>query len=138
MAKPGKDEARLEQELAALPSLPRQELLERYHSLYKTPAPARISQPLLRLAIAHRLQVQVHGGLSPAVQKRLMSGDKRPKVQAGAGTLLVREWQGVHHTVAVQADHVEYAGNTYRSLSEVARHITGVRRSGPAFFGLRG
>lgn len=54
-----------------------------------------------------------------------------------AGTRFVREWQGQLHEVAVLDKGLEYKGHTYRSLSEIAREITGTRWSGPAFFGLK-
>ena len=53
------------------------------------------------------------------------------------GTRLVREWQGREHAVTVLTDGFEYLGRPYKSLSAVARAITGTRWSGPAFFGLR-
>ncbi len=53
------------------------------------------------------------------------------------GTILLREWHGVNHRVAVLGGGVEYRGQRYRSLSEVARTITGSRWSGPLFFGLK-
>ncbi len=53
------------------------------------------------------------------------------------GTILVREWQGNAHRVTVLGDGVSFNGKRYRSLSEVAREITGSRWSGPRFFGLR-
>jgi hypothetical protein len=59
--------------------------------------------------------------------------------QAGAltpGSRLVREWHGRSHTVEVGDNGFLYAGRRYRSLSEVARAITGARWSGPRFFGL--
>ena len=54
-----------------------------------------------------------------------------------AGTRLTREWQGEEHQVTVLADGFEYRGQRYRSLSVIARTITGVRWSGPRFFGLK-
>ena len=53
------------------------------------------------------------------------------------GTRLVREWHGVTHTALMHADGIEWRGQRYRSLSVVARKITGARWSGPRFFGLR-
>jgi Protein of unknown function (DUF2924) len=53
------------------------------------------------------------------------------------GTRLVREWYGVTHTALIHADGIEWRGQRYRSLSVVARKITGARWSGPRFFGLR-
>ena len=53
------------------------------------------------------------------------------------GTRLVREWDGVEHCVTVLADGFEYDGRSFRSLSAIARAITGTRWNGPLFFGLR-
>ena len=56
---------------------------------------------------------------------------------AQSGTILIREWQGTAHRVTMLDDGVSFNGKRYRSLSEVAREITGSRWSGPRFFGLR-
>jgi hypothetical protein len=56
---------------------------------------------------------------------------------AQTGTILVREWQGIAHRVTMLDCGVSFKGKRYRSLSEVAREITGSRWSGPRFFGLR-
>ena len=65
----------------------------------------------------------------------------RPSLRKGdrpiAGTRLIRQWQGVEHCVTVLDDGFEYEGARYRSLSAIARAITGTRWNGPAFFGLR-
>jgi hypothetical protein len=50
--------------------------------------------------------------------------------------VLIREWHGIAHQVTVGEDGIVYRGAAYRSLSEVARLITGARWSGPRFFGL--
>ena len=60
-----------------------------------------------------------------------------PPISLKSGTRLVREWRGVTHTVLIHADGIEWRGQRYRSLSVVAREITGARWSGPRFFGLR-
>ena len=54
-----------------------------------------------------------------------------------AGTRLLREWQGVEHTVTVLAEGYEWQGRPYRSLSAIARAITGTRWNGLVFFGLK-
>jgi Protein of unknown function (DUF2924) len=61
----------------------------------------------------------------------------KPSVSLRPGTRLVREWRGVTHTALIHADGIEWRGQRYRSLSVVARKITGARWSGPRFFGLR-
>jgi hypothetical protein len=86
------------------------------------------------------------GGLEPATQRLLdriaVGGSKNllkrvPNQSAGAGTILVRQWGGVTHRVLVLDDGVAYRKRRYKSLSEVARAITGARWSGPLFFGLK-
>ncbi len=64
---------------------------------------------------------------------RRIRGDDKPV----AGTRLVREHQGVEHTVTVLQDGYEWQGRPYRSLSAIARAITGTRWNGWAFFGLK-
>jgi hypothetical protein len=61
-----------------------------------------------------------------------------PQRRASAGTVLIRQWRGVSHRVTVLDSDVVYRGQRYKSLSEVARPITGSRWSGPLFFGLKG
>ncbi len=97
--------------------------------------------------LAYRLQEKALGGLKPSTAKRLralaeepMNGKKSadsPMLRPKSGTRFVREWQGQLHEVSVLDTGLEYNGHTYRSLSEIAREITGTRWSGPAFFGLR-
>jgi hypothetical protein len=59
------------------------------------------------------------------------------RTQLKAGTVLVREWHGVSHRVTVLDDGFDFRGERFRSLSEIARKITGVRWSVPLFFGLK-
>jgi hypothetical protein len=95
---------------------------------------------LLQLAIAWELQVAVHGGLPRRTEERLayLAGESSSDQKPAPGMRLVREWNGVLHTVAIDEDgQVHWNGKTWRSLSEVARAITGTRWSGPAFFGLK-
>jgi hypothetical protein len=61
-----------------------------------------------------------------------------PQRRTSAGTVLIRQWRGVSHRVTVLETDVVYRGRRYKSLSEVARAITGSRWSGPLFFGLKG
>jgi hypothetical protein len=64
-------------------------------------------------------------------------GRQRARTELKPGTRLVREWHGVTHTVLILEDGVEWKGMRYRSLSVVAREITGAHWSGPRFFGLQ-
>jgi hypothetical protein len=131
-----RDPLSLEKLISGLAGDDRAALLDRYRQIYGAEAPKRISRSLLVAAIAYRLQVQAYGGIKPSVRQALVSGSPRRRAP-GSGTVLIREWHGQHHTVNVRSDGVEYRGQRFRSLSEVARLITGQRRSGPAFFGLK-
>jgi len=109
------------------------------------PSPSLRRGPLVR-AIAYALQERALGGLKLSTDRLLDrvgkadSGESRKpmgKPRAAAGTVLIREWGGVSHRVTMHEDDVVYDGHHYKSLSEVARAITGARWSGPLFFGLR-
>jgi hypothetical protein len=124
--------------LTSLHQLGRDELLERFQSHYDRPAPTKLSRPLLELAIGYHLQANASSGLKPAIRQQLLSGRATPITPAPSpGTVLIREWQNQSHAVTVYADGVEYQGQRFRSLTEVAFRITGQKRSGPAFFGLK-
>jgi len=115
--------------------------------LYRTEAPTRIGRALLLQAVAYRLQERVLGGIKPSTRRLLerVAEDnigRRPPTETitttiTPGTVLIREWHGASHRVTVLKDGVLLRGARYRSLSEVARKITGSRWSGPRFFGLR-
>ncbi len=109
--------------------------------------PKHQSADLLRRRLAYELQVRAYGGLRPDIRRRLsklhraFSADPNYTPQAGQrlkpGTLLTREWKGVTHQVSILVEGFEYSGEYYPSLSEISQRITGTKRSGPAFFGLR-
>jgi hypothetical protein len=137
----------LTDELAEVRGLHPTALKQRWRVLYRTEAPVRIGQALLLQAVAYRLQERVLGGLKPSTRRLLERAaedkvDRRPPTEAPAarvtpGTVLIRERHGTSHRVTVLGDGVLLRGARYRSLSEVARKITGTRWSGPRFFGLR-
>jgi len=129
-------------ELARLKSLSRLELMAEWKKVWGSEAPFNISQNLLLLAFAYRLQEQIYGGLKPHIKAKLrqIAGGHtkiQPVPQIKSGTRLLREWRGSTHEVLVLGDGVQYRGEKYRSLSEVAKVITGSKWSGPVFFGLR-
>jgi len=139
---PNSDTSRLARDLASLASLPRAELLKLWRKLYGAPPLPRTSRSLMIRAVAYRMQERALGGL-PRGTRRILEGlGERVSTEAAPralrpGTLLVREWQGTVHQVIVTETGVIYRGQIYRSLSEVARVITGSRWSGPRFFGLK-
>jgi hypothetical protein len=138
-------------QIAELPTLPQARLKALWREYFGTEPPAYRKGFLVR-RLAHRIQELTYGGLSPAHQARLEAliadeeapGNGRKQNTAPAkgerlllGTRLVREWKGVAHEVTVIEGGFEYQGRRYRSLSAVARAITGTRWNGPLFFGLR-
>ncbi len=137
----------LTEELAELRGLDSDALKQRWRALYRTAAPVHIGRALLLQAVAYRLQERVLGSLKSSTRRLLERAaednvHRRPLTDAPTtmvtpGTVLIREWHGVSHRVTVLEDGVLLRGARYRSLSEVARKITGTRWSGPRFFGLR-
>lgn len=137
----------MSRDLAALLALPLDALKERWQALYGSPPPPRLGRALMIRAIAYRMQEQALGGLGAATRRRLVrvaeeiGAGRAPSPTPSAikpGTRLLREWQGVVHEVIVLEDGVQYRGEIWKSLSAVAREITGTRWSGPLFFGLKG
>jgi hypothetical protein len=128
--------ARIDDELAALIDLPDAALGEEWRKVYRS-APPRISPDLLRGGIAYRLQERAYGKLSPQVARMLTSGG-RAAPEVSAGTRLVREWNGRTIDVVATDRGMVWEGRTYRSLSAIAREVTGTAWSGPRFFGIGG
>lgn len=107
-------------------------------------APPAMTADLKRRAIAYRLQEKVSGSLPASVLRRIKTivafGSSNDTCAAGCpskpGTRFVREWNGNTLVVTKTEDAYGYNGSNYRSLSEIARVVTGTRWSGPRFFGL--
>lgn len=141
------DSAKLSAGVAQLKVLDLHELRARWRQLYATAPPPRFSRDLLRRAVAYRMQELVLGGLKPATRRLLQrvadeSRSRKPiklaplrKLEPGA--ILVREWKGTKHRVVILESGVRFREQRYRSLSAVARVITGNHWSGPLFFGLK-
>ena len=135
----------LASEIASLSKLSIDELRERWKAMFGK-APSRdISRSFLTRAIAYRLQEKAFGGLKPSTQRMLAefaydgangTAAVRSRI-VRPGAVLVREWRGISHQVSVLEKGFCLRGKRYRSLSGVAREITGTRWSGPLFFGLK-
>jgi len=133
--------------LASLESSPIKALKQQWRALYGSEPPHRISRELLVRAVAYRIQEQAFVGLKPSTRRLLirLGNDARsgqplkfePATTASAGTVLVRDWHGTAHEVKVLDQGVLYKRKRYRSLTEVAKLITGAHWNGPRFFGLR-
>jgi hypothetical protein len=124
-------------------------LKDRWRELFGGEPPP-YNRRFLESRLAYRLQELAHGGLSADLNRRLaaIAADlpaKGGKAAAGrakgdrpvAGTRLIREWKGAEHAVTVRDTDFEYAGRPFKSLSAVARAITGTRWNGLVFFGLK-
>ena len=141
------DSEKLANELTGLGRLSDEKLNQHFKIVYRADPPQRMRRALLIQALAYRLQEQALGGLKPATRRLLASvaddATARRTLQVPherkikPGTTLLREWHGVQHRLTVLEDGVQFGGERYRSLSEVARKITGSRWSGPLFFGLK-
>lgn len=132
-------------ELEALAGIDLDAVRYRWRKRFNT-APPKVSAGLLRLALAYDVQSSVMGGISSASEALLrtyaaahQTGAKAVRLRtAQPGMRLVRAWNGNAHVATVnEAGEIEWQGRTWRSLSEVARAITGTHWSGPKFFGLR-
>ena len=138
--------ARLDDQLEELRNCSSSVLREQWRSVFRTVTPD-LAPDLMRRAIAWRLQERFHGGLAPSVMKAITALQMRMARDGGTGaiaaptlkpgTRLVREWHGKTYNVLVCDAGYEHDGRRYRSLSQIAREITGAAWSGPRFFGLK-
>jgi hypothetical protein len=132
-------------QVAALPKKTMPELRQMWRELFDKEPPG-FSRSYLISRLAYRIQELAYGGLKPATRARLdtladgldpKAARKRVLNGPVAGTQLIREWRGVEQRVTVLIDGFEWEGRRYKSLSAVARAITGTQWNGPLFFGLR-
>jgi hypothetical protein len=131
----------LKAEIAVLFDLPRRGCVARWIEILGAAPPKTLTKDLLVRGIAYEMQTRQLSGLTAAEKKRLVAlaqGRRNPSPGAlRTGTRLYRSWQGVTQEVLVLEGGYSWRGETYASLSEVARAITGTRWSGPRFFGLK-
>jgi hypothetical protein len=128
---------KLETELIRLAGLPLADLRNEWQAAYGGDAPT-ISPALLRLGIAYRWQEKALGKLPARVAQRLSGGRTERPTPLSPGTQLVRGWNGRTVSVMVTEGGFSFEDQTYRSLSAIAREVTGTAWSGPRFFGLDG
>lgn len=138
----------LNQQLVSLPNMERKDLLVLWQKLFDKPASPSLRREVIVPILAYRLQERAFGGLKASAVRQLRAlvecepnGPKQVGFSAmrnKVGARMVREWKGKLHEVSVFPEGYEYNGQTYRSLSVIARAITGTRWSGPVFFGIKG
>ena len=124
-------------QLAALKTAPVGELKQKWRDLFEREPPP-YNRRFLENRLAYRIQELAYGGLTPETLERLDAladelDGKAPKRRFAqqsrpiAGTRLIREWKGVEHCVTVRQEDFEYQGRPYKSLSAIAKHITGTQ-----------
>jgi hypothetical protein len=134
-------------QVADLSTLPMPELWTLWDHFFKR-RPENPNRNYLQSRVAYKLQEQAFGGLPADTERRLVNIGMRHsriksrqiarEIELAPGTVLIREWGERDHKVTVTAEGTfEYMGKFFKSLSAVARHISGTQWSGPLFFGLR-
>jgi hypothetical protein len=134
-------------EIEELPHLRTSKLRDLWQELFAKPVHPKLRRDLMIPVLAYRIQEKAYGGLKPSIRKRLQKlaeeleldpkAKLQPNRQLKTGTKLIRQWQGETHEVLVVDRGFDYRSKRYKSLSEIARQITGTRWSGPLFFGLK-
>jgi hypothetical protein len=136
----------IRKEIQDLEASPLPKLREAWAQRYGKPVPAPTCRKLLLRLLAWRIQANAFGGHKPEVLQILNEPivrraktptDAHTDMKLRIGTVLKREWLGRERQVVVKADGFAYEGKMYRTISEVARAITGTKWSGPRFFGLK-
>jgi DUF2924 family protein len=145
-------ERTVETEIAHLRDLGFEGIRARWRTAFKREAPAHLQKHLLFAMVAYRLQAEVFDDLDVETLRFLRQVDRTSSQAAvvplterfeqcnrgpSLGTIVTREWNGRHHRVMVLEEGFAWEGRTYKSLSEIAKAITGTKWNGPRFFGLR-
>ena len=141
------NENSLSSELAAIAMMTYTELHLAWRRHYRAVPPKKMGRDILELGIAWKIQENKLGGLGAAVKRQIAelartmeakSDLAKPRaISLKPGARLLRTWEGVTHEVMVVDDGFIWLGKMWRSLSVIAREITGTRWSGPRFFGLK-
>ncbi len=120
----------------------RQQLAKEWEKVFRCPAPKASGKRVLLGALSYEIQSGKAAGMKASAKRRLfshLSEVRKPQTNASKlqiGTRLVREWNGAKHVVDVIEGGFVWNGQIFKSLSAIAREITGARWSGPRFFGL--
>jgi hypothetical protein len=138
---------RLSARIEALPNLNKAQLIAIWAENFSNDPPSTLRKELMVPLLAYRMQEREFGGLSHTARRRLReialslkgNGPSQEKSDSApqTGARLIRLWRGETHEVISTGSGYAYRGQTYSSLSRIAREITGTRWSGPLFFGVR-
>jgi len=143
LSEAGLTDGEIAAQIAHIRSLGKDELRSLWRSTFKTDVPSALTKDLLARMLIWRMQEERCGGLNKTTIKLLQSHADDVPVKADAprrfksGTFLIRDYQGHRHSVTVVPEGFVWNETTYKSLSIIARKITGSRWNGPRFFGLR-
>ena len=132
--------ADLKTEIDRIAGLTIEGLRKEWRQTHGSDAPAGLTKDLIARSLTYRLQELALGGLSRSVARTLRElgkADAEPRRQVKAGSIIVREYEGVLHEVMVVPGGFCWQGKTFESLSTIAKAITGTNWNGPRFFGLR-
>ncbi len=136
----------IQERLQALKQMDRDALVTYFEQVFNVPPPRRSRQTLLKLALGWHLQMQAqHQAKGKRPQTPIQHLKAMGKLLSGtnttrtifSGARLIREWKGVTHEVEVIDGGFRYQGQDFKSLSAIAKTITGTPWSGPVFFGLK-
>lgn len=142
-------EWRVLEEIKRLETMSITDLKAKLTTLTGREAPRFAKRSLLTQLIAWRLQANAYGGLDPVLRRQLLAMGGKGKASSNGeevcsrppalrpGVKLLRSWKGVTHHVTVTNGGFSWQDRTYKSLSVIAREITGTSWSGPVFFGLK-
>lgn len=128
----------LSDQIAEIEGFDRSACLDRWRTALGRSPPKHLSQPFMKKVLIWDLQTGMLSGVSAKTERRLKqiaAGNSVPLI-AKSGSHLVRKWNGRTYQVVVTDEGYVMDGRTWRSLSAIARHITGARWSGPRFFGV--
>ena len=138
-----RSERDLPERLGEIATLERTACMQRWEAAFGSPPPKYASVRFMQRVLARDLQIKISGDYPAQIRRELRSvadaaksGDTTPRA-AAAGSYLVREWNGRTYRVEVTSEGYILDGQTYRSLTTIAKRITGAHWSGPRFFGLR-
>jgi hypothetical protein len=137
-----KDQAKetsVRRQLLALMQMDKEELVTKWQDLFGT-TPPEYGVLFMRRRLAHRIQELFYGGLPEMLKTQMLEQKKLQKRNTGIlkpGNRIIRTWHGVAHEVIIRNNGVEYQGVIYRSLTAVAKKITGAHWNGKTFFGVK-
>lgn len=133
--------------IAALPAMNKAQLLVVWGENFHQPPPPTLRKELMVPILAYRIQEKEYGGLSHSARSKLrqiakgLRTNKQSEVSyksnLKSGIRPIRSWGGEVHEVSISGAGYEYRGRQFKSLSDIAREITGTRWSGPLFFGTK-